>query len=245
MLGPILERVIDSYEGKVRLAKLNTDENPNLAYRYGIQGIPAVKAFMDGQVVDEFVGAIPERQVREFIHALVPSEADRLSQEAKTVEGTDPAGALNLYDQALKREPHHSESLIGKLRVLIALNRIEETQLLFNQLPSAVQTDPELPRLRTLLDLALSRQSGPSLSELRVRVEKEPDNLMALWDLAVRLSAERSYPEALETYLSILKKDRKFKDDGARKAILQLFEVVGPRSPLAEEYREKLARILF
>ena len=244
-LGPTLERVVDSYPGKVRLAKLNTDENPNLAYRYGIQGIPAVKAFIDGQVVDEFVGLLSERQVREFVQALIPSEADRISQEAQSLEAADPDGAIRRYEEALKQSANHADSLIGKLRILIALNRTQEARTFFNRLPATLQYHKEFPRLRALLDLAAARRSGPSLPELKARVEKEPDDPQALWDLAVRLAADGIYREAMETYLTLLKKDRKFKNEGARKAILQIFDIVGPRSPLAEEYREKMARILY
>jgi putative thioredoxin len=245
MLGPILERVVHSYKGKIRLTKLNTDENPSLAARFGIQGIPAVKAFVDGRVADEFVGALPELQVREFIETLIPSEADLLAQKAKEMETALPNDALKLYQEALKLEPQHPPSLIGKLRVLIVLNRIDEAEDLYNAFPGALQYREEVPRLKALLDLAVIRKSGPPLAELSARSEKEPDNLEARWDLATRLAAEGNYPEALENYLIIVKKDRKFKDDGARKEILTLFEVIGPRSALAEQYREKLAQVLF
>jgi putative thioredoxin len=245
MLGPILERVVDSYKGKVRLAKLNTDENPNLAARFGIQGIPAVKAFVDGRVADEFVGALPERQVREFIEVLIPSEADLIAQKAKPLEGTRPEEALQLYEEALNWDTGHPPSLTGRLRVLIALDRLDDAQSLFESLPAALHLHDEVGRLKVLLDLARMRKTGPSLTELRERAEREPDNLQARWDLSARLAAEGNYPEALDGYLAIVRKDRKFKDDGARKAILQIFDLIGPRSPLAEEYREKLARILF
>ena len=245
MLGPILERVVGSYKGKIRLVKLNTDEHPSLAARFGIRGIPAVKAFVDGRIADEFVGVLPELQVREFVETLIPSEADLLAQKAKERESSHPNDALKLYQEALKLEPQHPSSLIGKLRVLIVLNRIDEAEALYDGFPGALQYREEVPRLKALLDLAAIRKSGPPLAELSARLEKDPDNLEARWDLAARLAAEGNYPKALENYLFIVKKDRKFKDDGARKEILTLFEIVGPRSELAEEYREKLAQLLF
>lgn len=244
-LAPVLEHVVRSFEGRVRLARLNTDENPNLSYRYGIQGIPAVKAFVDGRMADEFIGALPERRVREFVEALIPTEADRLAEQAAALEAPRPADALGLYEEALRKNPAHPSSLTGRIRVLIALNRINEARDFFNRLPGSLLFHPDTPKTKTLLDLALVRQSGQSLSELRSRVEREPENLQALWDFAVRLSAEGRYSEALENYFAILKRDRGFKNDGARKSILQIFDLIGPRSSLAETYREKLARVLF
>lgn len=245
MLTPILERVVNGYQGKVRLVKVNTDENPSLAGRYRIQGIPAVKAFVDGHIVDEFVGVLPERQIREFVDNLVPSEADLLAQKGRPLEERQPLEAMDLYEEALRHEPQHAASLLGKLRLLLALERIEEARLFFNHLPAALQFHEETRRLQIRLDLALSQKSAPSLAELRARVSREPENLQHRFDLAIRLAAEGEYEEALETDLAIVRKDRRFKEDGARKAMLQIFEVIGPRSPLAEKYREKLAEILF
>lgn len=245
MLAPILERVVNAYQGKVQLVKVNTDENPGLAGRYRIQGIPAVKALVDGHIVDEFVGVLPERQVREFVDHLVPSEADLIAQKARPLEEKAPLEALGLYEEALQYEPQHAVSLLGKLRLLLALGQIEEARLFFNRLPAALQFHEETRRLQIRLDLALSQKSGPSLAELRARAAHEPENLQHSFDLAHRLAAEGAYEEALERYLAIVRKDRRFKDNGARKAMLQLFELIGPRSPLAEKYRERLAQILF
>jgi putative thioredoxin len=245
MLTPILERVVNAYQGKVQLVKVNTDENPSLAGRYRIQGIPAVKAFVDGHIVDEFVGVLPERQVREFVDNLVPSEADLIARKARPLEEKQPLEALKLYDEALQHEPQQAASLLGKLRLLLALGRVEEARLFFNRLPAALQFHEETRRLQIRLDLALSQKSGPSLVELQARAAREPENVQHRFDLAHRLAAEGKYEEALENYLAIVRKDRTFKDDAARKAMIQLFEVIGPRSPLAEKYREKLAQILF
>jgi len=128
MLSPILEQVIDSLGGKVRLAKVNTDENPSLAHQFRIQGIPAVKAFVNGEIKDEFVGVLPERQIRKFIEGLVPSEAARVSTEAQSLEEKNPGKALKKYEDALQKDPSHAHSLVGKLRVLVALDCLEEAE---------------------------------------------------------------------------------------------------------------------
>jgi putative thioredoxin len=160
-LGPVLERIVQSYQGKVRLIKVNTDANPSLAAFYRIQGIPAVKAFIDGRIADEFVGVLPERQIREFIEILVPTESDRLAQEGKPLEGKQPLEALRIYEEALQKEPKHAAALTGKLRVLLALDQIEASRSFFNHLPAALQLHPEIRRLQTQLNLALSRKKGP------------------------------------------------------------------------------------
>lgn len=244
-LAPILERTLEPYRGKIRLVKLNTDENPELASRYHIQGIPAVKAFVGGKVADEFVGVLPERQIREFIERLLPTEADRLARKAKDLEETNPAEAMGLYTEALKHDPNHPAALMARIRLLLRSDSISEARTLFNRLPENAQGHPELPRLKVLLNLALARQSGPSLEELQTRAKAAPEDLNSQWDLAIRLSAEGHYARALEAYLSIVKRDRRFKDDGARKAMIELFEVIGPRSPLAEEFRDRLAQTIF
>lgn len=245
LLAPTLERVVDRYAGRVRLVKVNTDAHPSLAGRFRIQGIPAVKAFVDGHMADEFVGVLPERQILEFVDNLVPSEADLLAQKARPMEEAQPLEALRLYEEALGHEPQHAASLLGKLRLFLALGRVEEARALFNRLPAPLQFHEETRRLQIRLDLALTQKSAPSADVLRARMAREPENFQHAFDLANRLAAEGEHEAALETYLGIVRKDRRFKDDGARKAMLHLFEIIGPRSPLAEKYREKLAEILF
>ena len=244
-LTPVLERVVESYQGQVRLAKVNTDENPNLSYRYFIQSIPAVKAFIGGEVVNEFVGALPERAIRDFIDGLVPSEAERLTVAARALEPQDPAGALRGYDQALAHDGRHPAALIGRVRMLAALDRIEDARARLAELPPAAQLEPDFPRLQAQLELAAARASGPATAELRARAAAVPDDLEAQWALAQRLAAEGGYAEALALFLAIVRRDRRFRDDGARKAMLQIFEVIGARAPLAEQFRAQLAEVLF
>ncbi|HEY5648399.1 MAG TPA: tetratricopeptide repeat protein [Nitrospiria bacterium] len=245
ILGPVLERVVESYKGRVLLAKLNTDENPDISARYGIQGIPAVKGFLNGEVRAEFVGVIPESRIREFIDGLIPSEADKRVEEARSLERADAERALTLYEKVLGDEPGHPGALTGKIRVFLNLDRLKEARALLDTLPVSAGGLEEASRLRTRLELALVRKEGPPLKELLFRVDHEPENLDAKWSLAERYSAEAQYPEALDLYLEIMKKDRGYREDGARKAVLKLFEMIGPRSPLADEVRKKMSKILF
>lgn len=161
-LSPILEKIVDSYQGKVHLVKVNTDANPSLASLYRIQGLPAVKAFIDGRIVDEFVGVLPERQIREFVDVLIPTEADLLAQKGQPLEKDRPLDALHLYEEALGKEPHHPMALTGKFRILLALDRTEEARSFYNYLPAALQLHPETRRLQSRLDFALSRKKGPA-----------------------------------------------------------------------------------
>ena len=244
ILGPILEKVVDARQGKIELARLNTDENPITSSRYRIQGIPAVLAFVDGEIADAFSGALPERQIAEFIDRIIPSPADLFAKKALTIE-RNPDEALKLYEEALRSEPQHAASLIGRFRFLVALDRLEEAEKSFSQLPPTLQYEEEVVKIKTALDLARIRKSGPALDQLKDRVEKEPENHEARWEYAQRLAAEMNYAESLDHLFLIVKKDRKFKDDGARKAALQLFELMGEDNPLTRDYREKLAQLLF
>ncbi|MEO5657610.1 MAG: thioredoxin [Nitrospiria bacterium] len=245
-LGPILEDVAEEFEEQIDLVKIDTDRNIALAQRYRIQTIPSVKAFVKGRVVDEFVGALPESAIRRFIEKLIPTKTDELAGQAAKLE-TDGKwdDALRTYREALTLDPAHVSAGIGVLRVLVHLERWEEAQGGYDQLAGPVQVGHEVTALKARMDLARARAGGPSLAELEAAQQRDPDDLDARFQLAARYAAEQRYREALEHYLTIVKRNRHYQDEGARKMMIQIFEAIGARSPLAEEYREKLARAIF
>lgn len=246
MLGPILEKVVNSLGGEVLLAKVNTDENPELAYQYGIQGIPAVKVFVDGRVVDEFVGALPEYEVRRFVQRWVKTEADKLAQQAFQHEAKQQWDeALKIYLKVLEKDPKHPAAWTGRLRVLVQLERLEEAEAVYRQLPAELAISGEVKVLQNKIEFLRLRKSGVSVDALKKRLETSPEDLETRYQLATLLAAHRQYREALEELLTILRKDRHFKQDAARQTMLKIFELAGARSPLAEEYREKLAELIF
>lgn len=246
LLGPLLEKIVEEQAGALRLARVNSDEQPALAIRFGIQGIPAVKIFVDGKVAGEFVGALPEPQLRRMLLQFVSTEADTLARQGKTLE---TAGrheeALEHYKQSLALDPAHEAASTGQLRLLVRLERWPEARAAYDACPGTVQVLEAVGALKTKLDLHETAGRGRSRAELGRRLLDHPDDHQARYELALKDAADGDYREALEGLLAIVKQDRAFLDDGARKKMLELFELIGPRSPMAEKYRDKLARIIF
>ncbi len=245
-IGPVLERLADEQQGKFILAKINVDENPGLAQAFAIRSIPAVKAVRNGALAGEFLGAQPEPAIRNFIEQLLPSEADALAQEAQRLEQAGKAqGAESLYRAALSKDENHPLSLLGLARLLIQRHEEADALTLLGRVPL---TSPESPMAQQLTAQIKLQQSGANAGDeqqYRDRLAANPNDHDARFELAQVLAAIGRYEEALTELLEIVKKDRKFRDDGARKAILEIFEVVGPRSELAEHYRSELAKVLF
>jgi putative thioredoxin len=221
IIGPILEKVADERKGAFLLAKLDVDANPYTAGQFGVQSIPTVIAFRDGRPVDGFIGAIPEPMVNEFVDRLLPSEADLGAQEAleQEIEG-DLSEAETKYRDALASDPGNREAQLGLARVLAETGREDEArQMLMPLLP-----DPEAERVLAALEVA----SWASLTE--------PGTLAS----AKRLAAQGKSREALDGMLGALRDD-----PDARRAMLDLFAVLGEEDPLVVEYRRKLANALF
>ena len=243
-LGPLLEKLADEYKGEFRLAKVNVDENPNLAGVFGIQGIPAVKLFKDGDLASEFTGALPEPMLREFLTKFLPTAEDKEAEEAARLEAEGKtAEAKAAYQDILDSDPNHARALLGLGR--IAMNEADnEAALQYLEKISPVDDErKEADRLIARLKL----QSGAADNEnaLREKVKADPNNLAARYELAQALAGAEKYEEALKEFLNTVKADRNFEDDGARKAMLQIFEVLGSDDPLTDKYRSELAKVLF
>ena len=243
VLGPVLERVVEEYEGKVLLAKVNVDENQELAAGFGIQGIPAVKIFKDGALATEFTGALPEPAVREVLAQVVPSREDELVLEADRLwsEG-DAEKALEIYEQVLEESAQHAGALLGLGRGLLDTDA-ERGLAVLDRVPLGGPERNEADRL--IARQKLSQRDGDDAESLRRELAAAPDSLDLRFRLAQALAAEEHYEAALEEFLAVLKKDRAFEDDGARKAMVQIFEVLGRGSELADRFRSEMAKVLF
>lgn len=242
-LGPLLERLADEHAGKFVLARVNIDENPGLAGAFRVQSIPMVIGLRDGALAAHFVGAVPESGVRDFLAQLLPSEGQQLAAEGaaqlaagKTVE------AEATFKRALESDPRADGALVGLANVLA--QRGEDTEAL--ALLERVGPGPHRQEADRLAAALRIRQSGDfDEAELRARLAANPNDLETRFALAQALAAAGRYEEALEQYLEIVKRDRSFRDDGARKAMIDIFDLLGPGNELADRYRSELARVLF
>jgi putative thioredoxin len=242
----VLERLADEQQGKFVLAKINVDENPMLAQAFGIRSIPAVKAVRNGAITGEFLGAQPEPMIRQFVEQLLPSEAEALAQEGSRLEEQGKAqGAESLYRAALSKDANQSQALVGLARLLIERGEEADALSLLVRVPLNSAEYAAAQQLSAQLRFKQTGVSADDEQQYREKLTANPDDVEARFDLSQVLAALGRYEEALTELLEIVKKDRKFRDDGARKAMLEIFEVVGPRSDLAEHYRSELAKVLF
>jgi putative thioredoxin len=245
-LGPILEKLAAEYEGRFVLAKVNSDENPELSARYGVRGIPNVKAFVDGEIVDEFSGALPESGVRQFLDRVVPSPADELRDEAAAAYAAnrDADAALEILARAEALSPADDEARVDRAAILADAGRTDEARAALAGLKPLTQMSERVSALKAKLDLAEGAAGAGGEGELAQRVAANPGDLDARLELAHALAGRSAWREALEQLLEIVERDRGFGDDAGRKTMLKIFEQIPGERELVGEYRRKLARLL-
>lgn len=236
-LGPVLEKLAREAEGAWVLAKINTDQSQKIAHQFNIQSIPAVKAFVKGKVVAEFVGVQPEAGIRKFLAQLIPDEADILAEQAAKAPTHEES--TRLYYASLEKRPNSAVALLLAERALEAGN-VEETRALLKRIPQEDRKNYLAQISRIELQL-----SAPPLGESLENLKNNPQDPDARYDAAMALAASGQYEQALELLLGLVKTDRAFRDDGARKAMLQIFERVGIRSPIADKWRSRLSMELY
>jgi putative thioredoxin len=245
MLGPLLERLVAERHGEVLLAKLNVDEAPTLAGRYAVSSIPAVKAFRDGQVWREFVGLLPEEYLRAFLDVVVPSAADRLTAQAAALEASDPGTAERRYREAVEKDRNQLTACVGLARVLLAQGKTDEIEAILEPVGSEGEAGAEAERL--LARLHLRRLAGEVGDEAaaRARLAKEPESARRHFELGCVLAARGDLAGALPELLAAAERDPKLASGAAREAMVKVFYLLGVDHPLANEYRAKLARLLY
>ena len=243
-LKPVLEKLAHEYAGKFTLAKINSDENQELAAEFGVRGIPAVKAVVDGQLVDEFTGALPESQVRAFIERVVPSPSELMRKQAREMmaSGSD-AQALGLLDQALALDPRNESAKLDKLEALLRLERIDEAKALLDALHPLTLQDPRLAPLKARIEFA----DGGTVDAdaLRARIEHNPADLDARLELARHCARVHEFEPALQQLIEIVRRDRKFGNDAGRRTMLEIFNLLGSDHELVSTYRRMLASALY
>jgi putative thioredoxin len=244
VLGPVLERLATEHDGEFILAKVNVDEAPVTAARNRVQGIPAVKGFRDGMVVAEFTGLQPEDVLRRLLTAVLPTEADRLAQAgARAVAAGDEAAAEAEYRNALEHDARHARALVALARLLGDRDETAAAlDLLDRVLPSAPQID-EVQRLAA--ELRTRADGAGDERALRARLAVDPADLQARLDLGRLLAARGAYEIALAELLDVVRREPHFADDAGRKAMLDIFTVLGNDHPLTDRFRGELAKALY
>lgn len=246
-LAPILDRLAAEFAGRFTLAKLNTEDEPALAARYGVRGIPNCKLFIDGKVADEFTGALPEPALREFLANALPSPAAPFVAAAKALlAGKDALRALGKLDEAYALDPHDEEALLTRVEALLMLNRTSDAKAIIAQLETApgptarpVRDERRLAGLKARI--ALAAEASADLVALAHRAASNPVDCAAKLAYARALAATADYEHALAELLAIVQTDRKFGDDIGRRTMLTVFEALPPDSDLSRRYRRELA----
>ena len=255
-LMPALERVVTAQNnkgaaGKVKLVKVNIDDNPAIAGQLGVRSIPAVFAFRDGQPVDGFMGGQPESELQKFVARLTGEtdpkvEAATLTTRAKdSLSAGDPGGAAQDFATALQLDPEHAPALAGLARIYIDQEQLDAARAIVKGAPEAVRDDPELVALRNKLGLSDDAPAPDALAKLRAAVEASPRDLDAKYALAQALSASGHNAEAVDHLIDSVRANRAHADEAARMLLLQIFEQEGVDSDIAKSGRQRLASILY
>ena len=252
-LGPVLERIVAAANGAVKLVKVNIDENQEIARQLRIQSIPAVIAFKNGQPVDGFMGAIPESQVRDFVTALAGEghgghdhAEEMLAVADEAFAAGDVGQAAQAYAHVLQDEPGHPKAVAGLARCYLKSGDLERAKQTLQLVRPDGAGDEAVRAVEA--ELKLREQSAgqaDKMSELLAILQAEPNNHQARFDLALALDAKGDREAAMDTLLDIVRRDRKWNEDAARKHLVTLFEAMGPTDPRTIEARRKLSSILF
>jgi putative thioredoxin len=258
-LGPTIEKVVKEKAGKVRLVKINIDENPSVAGQLGIQSIPAVFAFAGGRPVDAFLGAIPESEVRRFTDKVIAQApagvppagsleaeiAGALEEAAAALKANDPAQAAQIYGMILQHVPDNVPALLGIGQVYLSAGEVEQAQAALDMVPETERKGEAYTSLAAALKLRTEAAALSEADTLRARLETDPNDHQARFDLAVVLNAEGRRVEAAEELVALMRRDREWNEDGARKKLLEFFEAWGPKDPATQRGRRLLSGVLF
>jgi putative thioredoxin len=251
VLGPILEKLVEEFQGRFKLVKVNMDESPMLAQALTIRSIPAVKLIMNGEIRDEFMGAYPEPEVRKFLEKHLPAESDEDAVEGlQRYAAGDKAGARQIFQSTLREDPNNIVAQIGMGNLALEEGNVEEAK---QRLDAIAEDD-----LNHLVDKTLPQQA---LGVLRARIflfdhcgsqngapgdeGTAGEDLDSRFSRACQKALEGAYEEALQEFLDIVREDRSFKDDAGRKAMLAVFDLLPPDSPLTGTFRTRLSSLLF
>jgi putative thioredoxin len=249
-LTPVLEKAVKAAKGKVKLVKMDIDKHPAIPGQMGIQSIPAVIAFVNGQPADGFLGALPESQVTAFLERITKDKLggdaqDLLKAADAALAAGNAAEAIELYAEVLQEEPGSVPALAGLARAYVETGAIDQAKQTLALVPEAKRNDAAVVAARSALEVAEQAKSVGPAAELEQKVAANPLDHQARFDLAVALNAAGQREEAVDHLIAIVKRDRKWNDDGARKQLVQFFDAWGPTDEATVSGRRKLSSVLF
>lgn len=244
-LKPVLEKLAEEYQGKFFLAKINADENQALSAQFGVRGIPSVKAVYNGKIINEFSGALPEPAVREFLEQIIPNESETQRQEAMAIyDSGDIQTAMALLNKAIAQDENNFNAKVNLATLLFENKEPQAAKDVIEKLPANVQLEESVRELLTKIELSERTSELPDKQTLLQQIQQDDTNLQARLDLANHYIGEQAYDEAFELLFDVLKKDRHFGDDAARKTMLSVFTLLGPQDPRVRSARKTLASLL-
>ncbi|MGQ9370863.1 thioredoxin [Azospirillum sp. ST 5-10] len=256
-LGPILEKVVRAAKGAVRMVKIDTDQNPMIAQQLRVQSIPAVYAFFQGRPVDAFVGAQPESQIKQWVDRLAKLAGgaggddvaavleEALGHARQALEAGDPATAADIYSQILQHDGANAAAYAGMVRCHIALEDLEQAKDMIAAAPEELAKSPELAAAKAAIEVAEQAKAAGPVTELMEKLARNKDDHQTRYDLAMALYAAGKREAAVDELLELVRRDRAWNDDAARKQLVKLFEAFGPTDPLTVQTRRRLSTILF
>lgn len=244
-LGPILEKLAAAKNGEFVLAKVNIDEAQQLAGYFQIESIPTVVAIRNAEMVDSFVGLLPEDQLRAFVERLGPSETETTLAEAAKIEASDPVEAEVLYRSVFAKEPEHEAARVGLARLLVNQKKFPEAAELLAPVSVIGDIGTEAERLRRLIEVQQDAPLAGNEAELRKQIAADPDNAKLRYELGAVLTQQARYLDSLEILLSAAELDKQLGKNEVRELMVKIFQIIGVRSEMADDYRARLQSMLY
>lgn len=244
-LMPVLEKLATEYQGQFLLAKVEIDQQPELATHFGVRSVPTVKLVKNGQIVDEFTGVLPEGEIRALLDRHIERESDKQMQQAIALyEQGETDQALQQMQQIILDDDKNMQNRVHFAEVLIKEQRHDDARQLLNSLSVDIQMTPEVSALYSQLELAETLADSDDIPTLEKRIESDPKDSEARYQLSARYAAEGRHEDAMQQLLEIVKRDRAYNDDAGRKGLLRMFELLGNQGELVSKYRRLLAQAL-
>lgn len=244
-LMPVLTRLADEYGGAFKLAKVNIDEQQQLAQQFRVRSVPTVKVVKGGQVVDEFMGAQPESQIRAILDKHIVRESDTQMRAALERYNSGDTTAKQDMIKIVNSDPHNNNLRLQYVDVLMREKLYDDARAILQSLPADIRQQPEVAGLLGRLEFLGTAQESADAGTLLANIDSTPDNCEARYQLASLYITQAAYEKALEQFLEIMRRDRKYGDDAGRKGMLKVFEMLGGKGELVSRYRQKMAGLLY